>query len=122
MRVVVKWPFLNATIWIHFERGAKADVWLQSACRLACDARTWVTSKEAEKMLLETVEEWKLDEQSFPADRTHTYIKDLRNKWQGLRREAREVTKRRAFEEAERRRAARDFETAKRGGSKKIHS
>jgi aspartyl/asparaginyl beta-hydroxylase (cupin superfamily) len=46
----------------------------------------------------------------------------LRDKWQALRREAREVAKQRAFDEAERRRAARDFETAKRGGSKNIHS
>jgi hypothetical protein len=113
MRVVVNWPFLNATFWIHFERGAKPDVWLQSACDLAHDARTRVTSKEAERMLLETVKEIKLDGQGFSADRTNAYIRDLSKKWQGLRREAREVAIRRAFVEAKKRRAAK----AKRGGS-----
>jgi hypothetical protein len=57
MRVVINWPFLNATIWLHSKRGGKPDVWLKSACELAHDARTRVTSKEAERMLRKTVKE-----------------------------------------------------------------
>jgi hypothetical protein len=122
MRVVIHWPFLNTTIWVHFKRGGKPDVRLKSACRLARDARTRVTSREAESMLLETVGEWKEDEQGSSADRTDVYIKNLREKWQGLREEASTAAKRRAFVEAERRRFNRDLAKAKRGRSKNTHS
>jgi hypothetical protein len=117
MRVVINWRFLDAIIWVHFKRGGKPDVSLQSARDLARDARTQVESREANRMLIETVEEWKLDEQGFSADRTDAYIRDLSKKWQGLRREAREVVRRRAFVEAGKRRAARASAKAKRGVS-----
>lgn len=109
MRVVIRWPFLNTEFWIIFEPGSAPDIDLESRCRLAIDARTRVTSKNAENMLMVAAEKWRADESACSAVWTDVYIKDLRRGWQVLRREANEARKREALREAERRRAAREL-------------
>jgi hypothetical protein len=113
MRVMIRWPFLNSTFWIIFENGAAPDVELESHCRLAVDARTRVTSKEAEKMLLSVAEEWRGKEVANSTVWTDAFIKGLRRRWKVLRKEAREARKRQAAREAERRRTARELQKRK---------
>jgi hypothetical protein len=108
-RVIIKWPFLNTTFWICFEPGAAPDILLKSFCRLSSDARTRVTSKNAEKMLLETLEKWEINKAACSAEWTGVFIRDLRRGWNVLRKKAQEARKRQAFEEHERRRAAREL-------------
>jgi hypothetical protein len=114
-RVMIKWPFLNATFWICFEPGSAPDIFLKSACRLSSDARTRVTSKDAEKMLLETLEKWEANKSACSAEWTAVFIRDLRRGWNVLRKQAQEARKRQAFEEHERRRAARELMKLKGG-------
>jgi hypothetical protein len=115
-RVTIKWPFLDTTFWIYFEPGCAPDILMRSACRLASDARTRVTSKDAEKMLMETCEKWEINKAACSAEWTGVFIRDLRRGWNVLRKEASEARKRQAFLEHERRRAAREF--MKRTGTK----
>jgi hypothetical protein len=108
-RVMIKWPFLNTTFWICFEPGSAPDILLKSVCRLSSDARTRVTSKDAEKMLLDAAERWETNKAACSAEWTGVFIRDLRRGWNVLREEASEARKRQAFEEHERRRAAREL-------------
>lgn len=118
MRMIIRWPFLNTTFWIMFEPGCAPAIDLESKCRLYIDARTRVTSKNAEKMLMAATEKWRDNGLACSAVWTDVFIKDLRRGWQVLRREANEARKREALREAERRRAARELrERSKREGA-----
>jgi hypothetical protein len=119
MRVIIRWPFLNTTFWIMFEPGCAPAIDLESKCRLAIDARTRVSSKNAENMLMVAAEKWRADEFACSAVWTDIFIKDLRRKWQVLRWEANDARRREALREAERRRA--DRELVKRLEAKRNH-
>jgi hypothetical protein len=114
MRVIIRWPFLNTTFWIMFEPGCAPAIDLESNCRLAIDARTRVTSKNAENMLMVAAEKWRADESACSAVWTDIFIKELRRKWQVLRWEANDARRREALREAERRRAARELRNVQR--------
>jgi len=108
-RVMVRWPFLNTTFWIFFEPGAAPDVDVECKCRISVDARTRVASEDAEKMLERVAKDWRGKKEANSAVWICAFIKDLRRRWEELRKNAREAKRREAHREAELRRVSREL-------------
>ena len=109
MRVMVRWPFLNTTFWIFFESGTAPDVDVECKCRIFVDARTRVASEDAGRMLERIAKDWRGREEVHSAVWTDAFIKDLRRRWEELRKNAREAKRREAHREAELRRVSREL-------------